>query len=189
MTGARTQRLALRPLCEADRALFVALHADAQVMEHIGPTLSAAEAGKVFDGVLRRSTRAELALPAFAIVSLATGTSVGVGGVAAFDRASRSAEVGMILAPGAQSCGFGSIVLPALVDVAFADLPAAEVWVQYRDGHSAAAALSVRSGLTPRNDRRHRSRDAWVCVATTDRASWVSSTVRTPAKEIARCPI
>ena len=158
----------LAPIDESHRVPFQELCSDAEVMRHVEPPLSARRAANRFDRLLRRARRAHQPLPSYAIRARTDGRLLGFGGVASFDSTGPRAEVGMILRHEAQRRGIGTEVLIALIDAAFAALPLAEVWVQYRDGHSAAAGLVRRVGLEQRIGD-----DASTRIAAVDRESWM----------------
>lgn len=168
-----TARVRLRALDAADRAAFQRICADPEVMRHVEPPLAPAHAARRFEQVLVRTHRARDRLPSFALLDKREDRLLGFGGVAQFDRASGRAEVGMLLDGVAQRRGLGTEILAALIDAAFAALPLAEVWVQYRDGHSAAAALVRRVGLDLQHDRAYGSGNTRCHVAAVDRESWL----------------
>jgi len=139
-------RLRLRALAPGDLALFRALYCDAATMRHVGRPLSRADA--------RASLRATVAamrkrhgLRFFAIAERSTRRGIGLGSLhpAAWD--ARGAEAGLMLLPAAQGHGYAREALSALIEVAFFQLRAKAVWVQYRRANTAAGRLCEATGF------------------------------------------
>lgn len=111
-----TPRLRLRPITEGDRALYVALYGDADVMRHIAPPMPDARAGHAFDVVLRRTARP---FPAdrYWVAELHRGTE-GLG-LVALQVQGDHAEWGVMLRAERQRHGYALEALGAVTDAAF----------------------------------------------------------------------
>lgn len=141
-----TPRLRLRALAAHDLALFRALYCDAKIMRHIGKPMTSADA--------RASLRATLAAarksdgPRFFVIAERKSRR-GVGLCSHRPAAWRKGDVelGLMLAPRAHGRGYAHEALQALIRMAFFQLRAKAVWVQYRRANVRMARLCEAAGF------------------------------------------
>ena len=139
----RTERLSLRPVEEADVALYCDLYGDPDTMRFVGPPLTRERAQRNFRKVLD-STDCVLLV----IVETATRQSIGIGAFLDFDTRRRRVEVGMMLMGGARGRGFGREGLRALIDHALVTFAVDEVWIQHAADNMDARRVPVSLGLS-----------------------------------------
>jgi RimJ/RimL family protein N-acetyltransferase len=146
-----TERLELRPLCQADEALCCELYCDAETMRFIGPAMSIEQA--------KWSTQKALELMhsaspdrIFLSVRDRGASAIGIASVQHIDAACRTAELGLMLLPHARAHGYSREALVALASKAFELLPVDELWVEHSIPHTAAERLVRSAGFAPRHD-------------------------------------
>lgn len=141
----------LRALSAADEALYCALYGDADAMRHVGAALTAERARAAFQRVLAqiadRPPRA-----AYWVLPPPAGSDDGglPAGLMALQHDARGApraEVGVLLAPRAQSAGLATAAIAALAREVFTSTPLQVLWTRHGEGHAAAAALMRRLGF------------------------------------------
>jgi RimJ/RimL family protein N-acetyltransferase len=152
MHALATARLHLRPLMQADEALYRRLYTDADTMRHVGKPWSPERAARSFRRALAWSDDAASDPQFLAMIETSTQHAIGLCGVHPFDAAGRRAEVGILLV--SESCrrGYASEGLAALVSHAFSALPIDTVWAQYHSQNVAAEQLFIGLGFLPQTD-------------------------------------
>jgi RimJ/RimL family protein N-acetyltransferase len=144
----RTERLSMRPVVEADAALYCDLYGDPDTMRFVGPRLTPERAQRNFRKVLDSIERRPIECVLLVIVETATGQSIGIGAFQDFDTRRRRVEAGMMLGGGARGRGFGKEGLRALITHAFATFAVDEVWIQHAADNMDARRVPVSLGLS-----------------------------------------
>lgn len=137
-------RIELRPLREADEALYCGLYTDPETMIHIGPPLSASQAASSFRSALR-TTAVQPRI--FVVVEKATGATTGLCGWQRPDKAEQQVEIGILLDAQGRSRRYSIEAIAMVLDLAFAALPIDTVWVQYHRANAAADRLFRSLGM------------------------------------------
>jgi RimJ/RimL family protein N-acetyltransferase len=166
-----TERLFMRSLLAQDETLYCDLYSDAETMRFIGEPLSRERAARSFRKALSCSRNVPGDQQVFVIVDKAARQVIGLCGTQPFDAVSRSVEAGMVLRPEAQSKGYATEGLAALVSHAFSALPIEAVWVQYSREHMVAERLVISVGFKRCADGRFGNEDGAKCVWSIDRSS------------------
>lgn len=139
-------RLRLRALARRDLALFRALYCDAATMRHIGRPMSSADARASLRATVA-ATRQPGGLRFYAITERQSRRGIGLCSLRPTTWDKNGAEAGLMLLPAACGRGYARETLAALVEVAFFQLRAGAVWVQYRRANTAAAKLCDATGF------------------------------------------
>jgi ribosomal-protein-alanine N-acetyltransferase len=151
-----TARLLLRPLAEADRPAFAAMHADASVMDPIGGPLTPAAADALLDQL--RAGAARRGFGIWALEPRGGGPLIGVAGLwspdwtAAFTPA---VELVWRLSRAAWGQGFATEAARAAVAEAFGPLglPQLQAWTAV--GNARSLAVMGRLGMRPAGEFEH----------------------------------
>jgi len=167
-----TRRLWMRPLSEADEALYCDLYTDEQTMRFIAPPLLARRATRGFRKYLK-SPRRCAAGQLLAVIEKASGQPIGIGALQQLDECRRRVEAGIMLKPAVHGRGFGKEGLAALVDQAFALLPVDEVWVQVAVDHAVVERLVISVGFARRGDSATRDECSAKHIWSVCRKSWL----------------
>ena len=169
-----TPRLQLRPLGQADEALYCRLYSDPGVMRHIAAPLSDEAARTAFATVLRLMRQDAPALHVWVVRDGASGAELGI--VALFrDAGSVDArEVGAMLLVEGQRRGVAAAAIGAVADHVFDPADGAGpalrlLWTRHASGNAAAARLMSRMAFqrqVPRSAeqaevRWQMSRERW----------------------------
>ena len=133
----------MRPVVEADAALYCDLYCDPDTMRFVGPPLTREQAQRNFRKVLK-STDCVLLV----IVEKASNQSIGIGAFLDFDTDRRRVEAGMMLLAGARGRGFGREGLRGLIDYALVTFAVDEVWIQHAADNMDARRVPVSLGLS-----------------------------------------
>lgn len=143
----RTARLRLRPLGEADRALFCRLYTDPELMRHIGPPLSEADAARRFRAACRRNRDPALRQWIWVLAEAHAQSDIGLLGLT---RQGDAAEIGALLPLPWQGQGYAAEAIAALVEHAFTLPGLARLFTRHRGDHAAAAGLMRKLGFERR---------------------------------------
>lgn len=147
MRELRTPRLLLRPLAAADRAFYVAMYGDAEVMRHVGPALSEDQAAEAFRRSLGLCRHPR---PLYWLWVLAPHGPDGDAGLIGLQTiASGAAEVGVLLLRPARSRGFAAEAIACVADHAFRELGFDRLRTRHRRDHAAARALMEKLAFAP----------------------------------------
>jgi RimJ/RimL family protein N-acetyltransferase len=164
ITTEPTARIRLRPMDEADRALFCSLYTDPCTMQMIGPPLTRVAALRSFGKALQLSRQARFARRFYAIVEVSSGKTLGIGGIhRSHESDRRMIEVGIVLPPGLQGQGYGKEILAALVQRVFRNLRVAEVFA--RADPRNAGALGILRAVGFRKRSAQESDELWSVTA------------------------
>lgn len=142
-----TPNLHLRPLIDADRALYCRLYTDEKVMAHVGSPLSSDAAQRAFARVLRQIAAVPARSRYWIVHVRATGDAVGLMALVPDVDDADSAEVGVLLLPEAQGRGYATEAIAALADRVFANSRLQRLWTRHASGHAAAVGLMHRLGF------------------------------------------
>ncbi|MBS0556295.1 MAG: GNAT family N-acetyltransferase [Proteobacteria bacterium] len=125
--------------------MFRALYCDAKTMRHIGKPISPTDARASLRATMAAHKRG--ALRFFVIAERESRCAVGLCSLrpAAWDE--HGAEAGLMLLPAARGHGYARETLRALIEVAFFQLRAKAVWVQYRRANVKMARLCQAAGF------------------------------------------
>lgn len=141
-----TARLRLRALTLRDHDLFRALYRDAATMRHIGKPLSRAGAHASLRATVA-TTRKRHGLHFFVIAERKSRRGIGLCSLRPIAWDACGVEAGLMLLPAAGRRGYAREALAALIEVAFFQLRACAVWVQYRRANTAAGRLCDATGF------------------------------------------
>jgi len=149
----QTGRLALRPLEDGDRGLYVDLYTDAGVMRHVGAPLSPQAAGRGFEAV-QRQMRLDPPRAWYWVARLRdSGREAGLLALM-FDPGRESAEFGMMMPAWAQGSGYATEAVGALVAYALGsgEAPAPALGLQrlhtrHVPGHPAGPRIMAKLGF------------------------------------------
>jgi RimJ/RimL family protein N-acetyltransferase len=166
-------RFRARSLCADDRALVVALFADAQVMTHVAAPMSDEAAGAYFERLLRHTQRPPAVARAhfWALTHSRTGEALGIVSLVRDAEGSRSGEIGVMLLPQAHASGVGLHALDALVDALVQDrwgFGLDRVWGRFQVANGVVRKVAVRLGFVPDLDGPDDGSERWVLSA----AAW-----------------
>lgn len=153
MTTLATPRLHLRLLGPGDEALYLALYGDAQTMRHVVAPPGAAALRRGFAAAVACNGETPARRRFWVMADRAGGRPVGLLGL---DLAA-GGEVGAVLAPADQGCGYATEAIAALADHAFGALGLDRLHTRHDPGHAPAAGLMARLGFEP-VDRRDAAR-------------------------------
>lgn len=143
----KTPNLHLRPLIDADQPFYCRLYTDATVMRHVGPPLPPESAQRAFARVLRQIAAVPARSHYWILCAPATGEALGLMALVPDLDDAGSAEVGVLLLPDAQGCGYATEAIAALADRVFADSGLQKLWTRHASGHAAAIGLMHRLGF------------------------------------------
>lgn len=149
----RTDRLQLRPLADGDRALYVELYTDADVMRHVGAPLSPQAAGRGFEAVQRQMGQAPPRAWYWVACVRDSGREAGLLALM-FDRGRESAEFGMMMPAWARGSGYATEAVGALVAHALGGEGATaagsslqRLHIRHAPGHAAGARVMAKLGF------------------------------------------
>jgi RimJ/RimL family protein N-acetyltransferase len=148
----QTPRLRLRPLCEADAALYGALYTDPGVMANLGPPLDADRAQRGFLAALRRGRDPARGERRWSVAWRADGTPAGLlAAIPTPGRRGTCVELGVMLLPPSQGRGLAHELYAAVLPRVFAPdaPPVARAWSRHAPGHLAAAGVLRVAGFRP----------------------------------------
>jgi RimJ/RimL family protein N-acetyltransferase len=146
MVGFDTPRLHLRPIGEADEALYCQLYTDPNLMRHIAPPMLPAAALRSFQVARRQQSTARQRW-----IACRRGVANGIGLVGLFvDKSdSQIAEVGVMLLAAGQGAGFGTEAMAGVIDRAFSMMPLRRVWIRQSADNAAVPAMMRKLGFEP----------------------------------------
>ena len=158
-----TSRLSLRPLHAADEPLYCAWFSDAALMEHVGPPLGTAQAGRAFHASLRMM---DLAVPTAWLWIASTrreGDTVGLVGLVTREGLP---EIGSVIVREQQGKGYAYEALSQVRDHGFLKLGLAEQCGCQLPSNARSIGLMNKLGFSQvpgRTDRIHwhLARDDW----------------------------
>jgi RimJ/RimL family protein N-acetyltransferase len=150
----QTDRLSMRPVVEADAALYCELYGDPETMRFVGPPLSQERAQRGFRKMLEVIGRRPPECVLLVIEEKATHQSIGIGAFQDFDSRRRRVQAGMMLGGGARGRGFGKEGLRALITYAFVAFAVDEVWTQHAPDNREAEGLTASLGLSHNNETK-----------------------------------
>lgn len=131
----------------SDRELYCELFSNAETMQHIGPPWTRAASVRAFRAVMK-ATHCEPPRAVFLVLTLNEGQRpIGVCSLQNFDRARRTAELGLMTVPSGRAHGVATEALIAVIAHTFATLPFDEVWVRFAIDHAAAKSAARSAGL------------------------------------------
>ena len=141
-----TPRLRLRALAQRDLALFRALYCNAATMRHIGKPMSRADALASLRATLAAARKPD-GPRFFVIAERESRRGIGLCSHRPAIWRKNSAELGIMLVPRARGRGYAHEALQALIRMAFFQLRAKAVWVQYRRANVIMARLCEAAGF------------------------------------------
>jgi [ribosomal protein S5]-alanine N-acetyltransferase len=163
-----TQRLHMRPLCEADEALYCHLYTDPDVMRHIAAPLSVEAAQRGFHAACRRAADAASSMHVWSISEHAASAGIGVLARIRHADAADEVELGIMLRAEGQGRGFSAEALAALTDFAFDTAPLRRVWTRQAPGNAAVVGLMYKLGFV-RTDEGNADAIEWRWQVTRER--------------------
>jgi ribosomal-protein-alanine N-acetyltransferase len=138
-----TPRLHLRPLGEADEALYCQLYTDPELMRHIAAPMSIEAAQRSFHSALKQQGGARMI---WVIVERDGGAERGILGIVPKDDA---AEVGVMLVADGQARGFAAEVIAAIADILFQSTAIRRLWTRHASANGPASVLMRKLGFEP----------------------------------------
>jgi len=151
-----TSRLRLRPLAEADRPAFAAMHADPSVMDPIGGPLTPAASDALLDQLRAGAARRGFGL--WALERREGGPLIGIAGLWSPDWTAEftpAVELVWRLSRPAWGQGFATEAARAAIAEAFGPLglPLVQAWTAV--GNARSLAVIGRLGMTPAGEFEH----------------------------------
>ena len=162
-----TDRLVLDPLDDSDLGLYVALYTDAATLARAAPALEPARARRAF-AAERRETGAASPRRLVWTMREAGGARFGLMGLALDEEA--GGEVGVVLPPERQGCGFATEAIDALARFAFGPLALARLTTRHASDHPLAEGLMRRLGFVPETSQAGPHPCRWTLEAEAWRA-------------------
>lgn len=146
MQTLESPRLILRPLQPEDEPFYCGLYADAEVMRHIAAPLSVDEAHRTFHSALRRNGEVGDGDRCWVILRRNDSSRIGVIGWHLLDQAGteKVADIGAVLARGAQGDGVSVEAGNTLIGHAFEHLQISAFITQHHVAHSYAALMMAK---------------------------------------------
>jgi [ribosomal protein S5]-alanine N-acetyltransferase len=144
-----TARLLLRPMSCDDEDLYCSLYRDARVMRQVGRVLSPARAARAFAMALAGASARPPRSHYWTIRTRASDEACGLLALVRDHADAGSAELGVLLSPGAQARGHASESIARVAGHAFSELGVQRLWTRHRDDHGAAHGLMCRLGFAP----------------------------------------
>ncbi len=136
-----TSRLRLRPISEADEALYFHLYTDDALMQHIAAPLSVEAAQRSFvNACTQQSQDRQL----WIIQQKDGGKDAGLVALFAKDDV---AEIGVMLVAGAQGHGLATEAMAAIVDRAFAEGSIRLLWIRQQVSNVPVLGMMQRLGF------------------------------------------
>ena len=147
-----TPRLQLRPLVEADEALYCRIYTDPEVMRHIAAPLSAEAARAAFATATRLMRQDAPTLQVWVLRDRVTGADIGIVALIGHGDVPDAREVGAMLVVEGQQRGVAVAALGAVADHVFNPVDAAGpdlrlLWTRHAPGNEAAMRLMLRMGF------------------------------------------
>jgi len=105
-SSTNASRIRLDTIAADDQAFYMSLYTDADVMRYIRPVCSADEALELFRERATSWQYGDAGWLGFTLKLVATGQRLGTIGLKVIDYQAKIAEVGFILHPDAQGCGY-----------------------------------------------------------------------------------
>lgn len=143
-----TSRLHLRPLSPSDEGLYCRLYMDPGVMRHVATPLSRGAASRAFGSLLRQQAIGPRSRH-WVLVPREGGDALGLMAWLPDPGDPGSAEVGVLLATGAQGRGHAAEAIAALADAVFAASAQRRLWTRHARGNDPAAGLMRKLGFEP----------------------------------------
>jgi len=142
-----TPRLHLRPLAPSDEDLYCRLYTDHHVMRHVAPPLALGAAARAFVSVLRQQAIEPPRSRHWILVSRECGDALGLMAWLPDPGDPGSAEVGVLLAAGAQGRGHATEAIAALADSVFAGSAQRRLWTRHARDNGLAVGLMRKLGF------------------------------------------
>ncbi|HTE39485.1 MAG TPA: GNAT family N-acetyltransferase [Steroidobacteraceae bacterium] len=143
---AQSKRLGFRLVEAGDEALYTNLFTDAKALEHFMKPLSREAAKQSFDKAVRYSRQTPWKQRVTVIVSRGTQKPLGIASIRLVSADNRTAEVGILLKPGAQAKSFASEASTALLNSAFRRYGIDGIVAAVAEGHKIGELLVKRLG-------------------------------------------
>lgn len=164
-----TARLHLRPIGEADEALYCHLYTDPDLMQHIAPPITMEAARRSFAMALRQQSWAR---QRWILVDQAATARTGVGLLGLFldagEAAGRCAEIGVMLLPAWQGRGFAAEAIAAMAERVFLASHVDALWTRHAPRNALATGLMHKLRFVPEDMPGDASQRRW----TLTRARW-----------------
>lgn len=173
-----TARVLLRPMAEADEALFCDLYSDAETMRFIGPPLSRERAARGFRNMLRLMRQPDADQVFFTLNGRPSDThlacaTLGIASIQHVDIPGRRAEAGLVIGSQYRDQGVAREVLSGLIRFAFEHLHLDEIWVQIHADHTVVEKLVVSVGLSRGSSADTHASDTVMRIWSARRATWL----------------
>ena len=152
-----TARLTIRRLVESDWDFFADLHADAQVMEHVGETLDETAAKQLFEQRLLPWQPKENSWLSLVIQSNDNSEIIGFIGLKTQNIATGIVEVGFILDSAHSGQGYGSEALGRLIKYAFYNLEFHKITATCSIHNVASQKVLGKNGFVKEGILRHNT--------------------------------
>lgn len=140
-------QLVLRPLCDQDQSLYVALYGDAETMARAMPALDAPSALRAFQRERKAQVEAGARRMAWTLSESSDGIAFGLLGLVLDDAG--GAEVGVVLPPARQGRGHATEAIALVAQHAFQTLALDRLYTRHAEGHGPARGLMLRLGFEP----------------------------------------
>jgi RimJ/RimL family protein N-acetyltransferase len=142
----------MRPISNADGALYEHLYTDAETMRFIGEPLAPERAAKSFRSALAGMQRQPIERLFLTVVEKATHSDVGICSLQNFEAVGRSVQAGVMFIASARDKGYSKEGFTGLIQQVFAHLPVDELWVQFAADHVAVQRAVLSVGFARRKD-------------------------------------
>jgi RimJ/RimL family protein N-acetyltransferase len=147
-----TDRLRMRPMSSDDAALYQQLYTDPDTMRFIGEPLSPERAATSFRSALAGMQRQPIERVFLTVVEKTALATVGICSLQDFDVERSSVQAGVMLLASARAQGYAKEGFVGLIQQVFAQLPVAELWVQFAIDHVAVQRAALSVGFARRMD-------------------------------------
>jgi RimJ/RimL family protein N-acetyltransferase len=144
-----TPRLLLRPMVEADAAIYTRLYTNGGVMRFVAAPLSLQAARRAFELVLAQARATPPRAHYWICHSRERGNDAGLLALLPDRDDDASAEVGILLLPEAQGQGYATEAIAALADHALSGLVLQRLWTRHARDNQAMIGLMQALGFHP----------------------------------------
>ncbi|MCG9697716.1 GNAT family N-acetyltransferase [Shewanella sp. Isolate11] len=151
--GFNTQRLKMRPICDADKQLYRQLYCDPKVMRNISAPLSQQQADKAFATYLEAMTpyqhqaSSQTKYMSWTIVETLSQQPIGIQGLTWHTHDKTIAEIGIMLLPKANGKGYPEEAMGALLEYGFQQLKLSRIYAHFASTNLATKRFVKKLGF------------------------------------------
>jgi RimJ/RimL family protein N-acetyltransferase len=146
LVGFDTPRLHLRPIGEADEALYCQLYTDPKLMRHIAAPMLPEAAIRSFQVACRQQSTTR---QRWIVCERGSANGIGLVGLFVDKSEAQVAEVGVMLLASGQGTGFGTEAMAGVIDRAFSMMRLRMVWIRQNADNTAVPGMMRKLGFEP----------------------------------------